>query len=421
MSAMTARAGRLLLAAIVSAAVGGCGGASQNAAVTIVVPWDAGSPEYAAFLAVVRPFEQEHHVQVIAESSRAPVQQLDADLAAGDLPDVVDLPNPAEVYQYKRRGLKPLAIDLGGYDQPWRGLAELGTHTVYAVPVKADVKSLLWFREGPAPASWTALRALSRHGTPWCLGLASGSASGWPGTDWVADVMLSRYGAAAYTSWLGGQLPWTSADVRYAWNTWGQLMRGGAAITGGAKAALRTAFNDAPDEIGSGQCQLEHGALSALGLSQKSVGGYDYTRFPSVTGAPSAPILVSGDFMAMFTSNPNAEELLAYLASSQAQKRWVKQPGAFAFSASQAVTPADYPTAVQRKIASGFELASGTMMCFGAGDMMGPDMANAFEQAVLDYINNPATLLTLLTGMQQTQAGAGPSPPPLARSACARP
>lgn len=421
MSAMTARAARLLLAVIVSAAVAGCGGTSQNAAVTIVVPWDAGSPEYAAFLAVVGPFEHQHHVQVIPESSRAPVQQLDADLAANDPPDVVDLPNPAEVYQYEGKGLKPLAIGLGGYDQPWRGLAELGTHTVYAVPVKADVKSLLWFREGSAPAGWAALRNLSSRGTPWCLGLASGSASGWPGTDWVADIMLSRYDAAAYTSWLGGQIPWTSGDVRYAWNTWGQLMRGGAAITGGAKAALQTAFNDAQDEIGSGKCQLEHGALSATGLSQQSVAGFGYTPFPSITGAPSAPILVSGDFMAMFTNNPAAAELLAYLASSQAQKRWVRQPGAFAFSASQAVTPDDYRTAVQRKIASLFDLANGTTMCFGAGDMMGPDMANAFEQAVLDYINNPATLLTLLKGMQQTQAGAGPSPAPLARSACARP
>jgi alpha-glucoside transport system substrate-binding protein len=26
--------------------------------------------------------------------------------------------------------------------------------------------------------------------TPWCIGLGSGAATGWPATDWVEDIML---------------------------------------------------------------------------------------------------------------------------------------------------------------------------------------------------------------------------------------
>lgn len=417
MSAVTARAARILAALIVAAAgAAGCAGSSQPPTVIVVVPWSQGTAEYKAFLTVVKHWKLARSVKVTPESSRAPVQQLDADLAAKVPPDLVDLPNPVTVLHYKGNHLKPLGVDLSSYDQPWRGLAELGTGTVYSVPVKADVKSLLWFRAGSPPGTWAGLQQLSRHGTPWCLGLASGSASGWPGADWVADILLSRYEAATYQSWLGGQLPWTSPEVTYAWNAWGQLMRGGAAVHGGAKGALQTAFDNYPAEIASRTCEFEHGALSATGLP--SVDGYDYARFPSISGKP-APVLVSGDFFARFTNNKNAASLLAYLASPAAQKLWVNQPGGYAFSASQAVPPDAYKTRVQREIAGLLQPASGTMLCFGAGDMLQSDVSTAFDQAVLDYVNNPAVLRALLTGIQQTQVGAHPSP--LARSACARP
>jgi alpha-glucoside transport system substrate-binding protein len=419
MSSATARATCCLLALSLCAAAAGCAGTSRGDAVTILVPWGTKTPEYNAFISVVTPFEQKNHVQFTVESSRAATQQLDADLAAHDLPDLVDLPSPAAVDQYKSE-LKPLTIDLSSYDQPWRGLGELGTGTVYAVPVKADVKSLIWYRTSilrSPPTSWTALENLSRHGTPWCLGLASGSTSGWPGADWVADILLSRYHATAYENWLDGQLRWTSADVKYAWNTWGELMRDGAGINGGAAAALQTEFNDAQDEIASGGCELQHGALSATGLTSTS--GYDYVPFPSISGAAS-PILVSGDFMGLFTDNPNARRLLAYLATAQAQTAWV-QHGGYAFSADQAVKPLAYPRGVQQQIAGLFQPTHSSMLCFSAEDMMQPDMTTAFEQAVLDYVDSPVHLQTLLNGMQHTQQGVGSSPQVLATRACAKP
>ena len=110
-------------------------------------------------------------------------------------------------------------------------------------------------------------------------------------------------------------------------------------------------FNDT--KPASGNCELQHGALSATGLT--STVGYGYKQFPSISGAAS-PILVSGDFMGLFKNNPDAEELLAYLASSWAQRRWVHQPGGYAFSADRAVNSSAYRTRVQRQIAKQFLL-----------------------------------------------------------------
>ena len=245
MSRAMARAARCLLALSLCAAGAGCAAAPRDDTVTILVPWSGA--EYKAFISVIKPFERQSGVQVFVESSRALTQQLTADLAAP--PDLVDLPSPAVAdYYFQKKDLKPLTVNLSSYDQPWQGLAELGTGKVYVVPVKVDVKSLIWYKTGqPPPATWAALESLSGHGTPWCLGLASGATSGWPGADWVADILLSTYGATAYQDWLDGEPRpgWTSAHVENAWNTWGDLMRKDAGINGGAKTALQTAFNNA--------------------------------------------------------------------------------------------------------------------------------------------------------------------------------
>ena len=410
----------LLLALGLGAACAACGGQARSQAVTIMVPWAEGTGEYQAFAAVMEEFEHETGIDVRPEITRAVPQQLDADLSAGNPPDLVDLPSPGAVEQYEaERRLRPLTVDLSSYDQPWRGLAESARGTVYAVPVKADVKSLIWYDTSAVtspPASWKALENLSGRGTPWCLGLASRSTSGWPGADWVADLLLSRYQAGDYERWLAGRLPWTSSEVKSAWQAWGSLMRYGAAVAGGRKGALFTGFDQAAQGMAAGQCQLEHGALSATGLT--STAGYDYVVLPAEAGA-AAPVMVSGDFMALFTGNPDARRFLAFLASGKAQALWVRQAGGHAFSADSAVPPSAYPPGPQQKIAALLQPSAGTALCFDAGDMMVPDMSTAFQQAALEYINDRGTLDDLLAGLQKTQRGAGSSPG--AKLACAQP
>ena len=435
MRTSVARLARILPALGLCAVSAGCGGSPQNAAVSVIVPWAAGSNEYSAFQAVIKPFEDQEHVQVILQSTQAVTQQLDADLAAGDRPDVVDLPSPAAVRQYEKPGdLRPLhGISLSSYDEPWRSLAE-SEGTLYAVPVKADVKSLIWYNEGilpSPPTTWAELQDLSRQGTPWCLGLASGPTSGWPGDDWVADILLSMSGnnVDRYVDWLGGQLAWTSSQVRDAWQTWGALMRYGAAVYGGAlgapgalktaPGALKTAYNSSMFErlMTTGQCELERGALAATGLTPAA--GNNFTLFPPISGTIS-PLLVSGDFMGQFSANPNATALLRYLASPKAQSVWVKQPAGYAFSAdNDTAVSSSYPEGVQRQIAGLLKPGAGRELCFSAEDMMTPDMSAAFSQAILDYTDDPGSLTKLLHGLQTTQQAAGSSR--VAQLACAHP
>ena len=59
------------------------------------------------------------------------------------------------------------------------------------------------------PQTWDELLALADQivadgGIPWCIGIESGGATGWPATDWVEDVMLRTAGAEKYDQWVAG-------------------------------------------------------------------------------------------------------------------------------------------------------------------------------------------------------------------------
>ena len=403
----------VVLAAAVCACSSSAGGSGS---VSIMVAFPQG-PELQAFETVIDAFEQRYGITVNVETTRALSQELGADLQEDDPPDVAALPSIGAVRQYAESGkLKPLGnlVTLTDYGPLWSGLMRSGPGgtTVYAAPVKVDVKSLIW--DDPAvfrahgyavPATWAQLLALEKSieaggGSPFCLGMKSPPTSGWPGTDWIADILLSRYGPGTYQAWVNGTLPWTSAPVEQSWLTWGQLIGGDRAVYGGSRGALTTYVDhDHPDAAG---CYLEHGTLvdetfpwidSKQRLPEKPQlkfgTDYDFFPFPSAGSARPAPIQVSGDFIGMFKDTPQARALIGYLLSTAGQKKWVESPGSDGFSADTKVPLAAYDDddPAMRPIAA---LLQKGELCFGAADAMPPNLEAAFEQAILEYLADPS-------------------------------
>jgi len=393
------------------AAAAGCGSGPQADSVTIMVPWSG--TEFSTFYqGVIKPFEDKSGIHVDVEVTRAQDLQLNAAVAAGNPPDLAVLPSVGEVDQYaNEKVLRQLGIDPDAYAKPFRGLMMV-KGKVYAVPVKADVKSLIWydpnFMHG-APTTLRALAALSaRKSTHWCLGLASGPTSGWPGADWIADILLVKLGAGGFRAWLTGKLPWTAPQVMDAWTTWKSLVRDSlpraSLIDFGSAAAGIAASPPA--------CSLAHGALSAMDFpSHLSEGkNYDYVAF-----SPGSPLQVSADFVGLFAAhNPSATVLLTYLSGKGAQTAWVNAVGSDAFSADNGVQPADYPKGIRRNIAKLLRQNSGHTLCFSAADTMKPDLSAAFYQAVMDYANGSRSLTQIGQGLDTIQKAVGSSPVPAA-------
>lgn len=426
---MTRRCAVLGVAAVLVVHFGlsGCAAGTGPDVVSVLGPWTG--DEQTAFQRVLDGFTRETGIEVRYQGTRAQNQVLRGDLQQGTPPDVAVLSNPAELARYAHSGeLKPLddvlgAEAAGAYSPQWLRLQRLGGTAMYAVAVKADLKSIVWYSPKtftqPEPATWEQLVATGQRlaaggQRPWCLGMGAPPNSGFPGTDWIEDILLHRAGPAAYRAWAAGRLAWTDAGVRDAWQSWGTLVLAPDAVRGGSTAALLTSFADAGKAMFTEPpgCALEHLGSFAIGgyTAVRRPGGppapdRDFRFFPFPGSGTTGPSEVAADLAGMFHDTPAARRLMTYLAGEPGQRIWPS--GGTTFSVDQRLVDQDvYRGDVGKRIAR--TLARGTDLCFDASDLMPSAMSSAFYQAVLEYLAHPGRLDTLLGDLEQVRRSIGP-------------
>ncbi|WP_328953469.1 ABC transporter substrate-binding protein [Kitasatospora purpeofusca] len=432
---------RLLLVLTLLAASASClGGSSGRRVLVIMTPWTA-EAEKNSFQAVLTAFEARTGITVRASPTRALDQVLRTAVQQREEPDLAVMANPGALRSYAQQGYLvrldrfqdketgSRLVDLlkSDYGPPWSLAGEDVNGDPYAVMVKASVKSLVWYApqrlSAQPPDSWADLvgvgqSIVQRGGTPWCLALADPPNSGWPGTDWIEDILLHRSGANTYTDWVNGKLKWNESEVEEAWRAWDQIVTAPGAIHGGPLTALLTGYGEGAYPLFTAPpgCYLTHGAPVAPdpAAPTEPVPGrdYDFVPFPEFRPTPTPAYEVSGDLVAMFRDSPEAEKFMAFLASQQAQEIWPGRQPESAFSADRAVTTrlaSGYATgSVTRRI--GELLTSSATLCFDASDSMPSAMAAAFNHAVVDYLNDPTRLRTILAELEKVRADVYPQP-----------
>jgi len=432
-----ARIGLVGLVAAVLVASTACGTDSSGDTVTVLASWTGAEGD--AFQKVLDRFTAETGIEVTYQGTRGLDQVLSSDVQRGTPPDVA-LPSPGELVKYVRSGeLRPVDGILGqnpeqAYSEQWLQLQRAGTPQMYAVAVKADLKSIVWYNPanfpGAKPQTWDELVAAGRERAasgqaPWCVGMGSPPTSGWPGTDWIEDILLHQSGSEVYQRWTAGELPWTSDEVRRAWTTWGEIVHEPGVVRGGATAALLTDFGDAgkPMFAEPQGCAMEHQAsfmmsayqgFARAGGSPVPVEDFDFFPFPGFGGGDPAsrPSVVSADLAVMFNDTAPARELMKYLASERGQRVWPSIRGGSAFSVNKRLLKARSPEEevyrdpVSKRIAE--TLTSAGTLCFDASDLMPATTRNAFYRAVLEYLGNPDRLDGLLTDLEQVRIGISP-------------
>jgi alpha-glucoside transport system substrate-binding protein len=434
----TGTAVRLLLALLLLAATAACGTgtATTGTTLTVLVPWEDQS-ELNAFKQVLGRFQDEYHITVRPTPTRALDQVLQTEVQRGDPPDLAVIPTPGTLSHYARQnsltpldGLtdhsvaRSLSTELRQRFGPqWYTLIEAGTQHPYAVVVKASVKSLLWYdprRLGQSvPGTSSQLTDLDgtlsrQRGTPWCLALADPPNSGWPGTDWIEDILLHQSGPRVYAQWVNGQLAWDSQPVVSAWQTWGRLAGDPAKVYGGASGALLTRYSDGdlPLFDRAGGCSLAHGALvpNGNGTPRLRPGhDYDFFPFPPNDAAAKPSYEVAGDLLTVFRDSSAADRFLSFMASTEAQRIWPQNQPDQAFSADREVTGQLRSTYAGDRVAARIDqmlTSPDATLCFDASDSMPETMAAAFDRAVLAYLQNPDQLPALLGQLDQVRAGA---------------
>ncbi|WP_246567255.1 hypothetical protein [Streptomyces flaveus] len=216
------------------------------------------------------------------------------------------------------------------------------------------------------------------------MGMGDDGPSGWPGSDWIEDLLLQREGPEVYERWVRGQLPWDSEEVQGAWQAWGNLLTPGD--KGLAKRALITDHRGPTDGngllFGKDACMLEHqGSFAPFFYSENSDKDVDFTD--SAELLPGGPYRVkahevTGDFAALFSDSGRARNLLRELASESRQRDWADSAGVF--SANNKVRPGD--GGVEHEIADRLT-SKDTARCLDASDVMLPAVRDAFYEAIL--------------------------------------
>jgi alpha-glucoside transport system substrate-binding protein len=397
--------------------------------VSVIAVW--GGAELESFRAMVAPWEERTGATMQYEGTRDLNAVLITRIEGGNPPDIAGVPGPGQLVEFAREGqMVPLSefmdVDELGelYDESWLELASYEDE-LYGIFMKATVKSLVWYRPDvfeeagyEVPETWDELIALSDQivadgGTPWCIGLESGAASGWPATDWIEDIMLRTAGPDVYDQWWQHEIAWTDEAVQNAWEMFGTIATNEQYVEGGTVGVLATNFGESPypmfdDPPG---CYMHRQASFITDFIQEQFPdlepGEDYTFFPFPEIEPEygVPALSAGDLMGMFNDTPAARSLMEWLASAEAQEIWAERGGFL--SANREVSPDVYPDVIHRQMAEILQEAE--VVRFDASDLMPIAVNDAFWGGALQFIQNPDNLPTILENIEQTAQEAYPN------------
>lgn len=317
------------------------------------------------------PFEKCTGATIKYEGSRDFESQLPVRLKAGNAPDIAYIPQPGL--------LQTLVQDYPGKVYPAGDLASKNVDTYYApewktygsvdgkfyaVPVGANVKSFVWYSPSKfaekgytVPTTWDEMMTLTAKiaadnpdgkAKPWCAGIESGTATGWPATDWVEDVMLRLNGPDVYDQWVSHKIPFNDPKVVAAINKVGDILKDPKYVNGGlgdVKSIATTPFTDAGLPVVDGTCYMHRQAsFYQANWDEGTTVGEDgdvWAFYLPSMSADIKPVLGGGEFAAAFSDRPEVQAFQAYLASPEWSNEKAKDtPNGGWLSANKKLDPA---------------------------------------------------------------------------------
>lgn len=362
---------------------------------------------------VLAYFSEATGVDLTYSSSENYEQQIVIDTQAGSPPNIAVLPQPGLIQDLASKGLlAPLGEDAAdfvrenyGAGQSW---VDLGTYVgqdgqaqFYGFPYKADLKSLVWyvpenFEEAgyEVPTTWDELMALQKQivedgGTPWCIGLGSGGATGWPATDWVEDIMLRTQPPEVYDQWTSNAIPFTDERVVAAMKIFADIATTDANVSGGRAAVAATDFRDSPKGLFDipPKCYMHRQAsfISSFFPDGTELGvDADFFYLPEMADRNlGKPVLGGGTLFTITKDSEAARAFIAFLQTPLAHELWMAQSGFL--TPLKTANPEAYANDALRK--QGEILVDADTFRFDGSDLMpGKIGAGAFWTGMIDLV-----------------------------------
>ena len=261
------------------------------------------------------------------------------------------------------------------------------------------MKSLVWYIPEnfedfgyDVPETMEELKALSETmiedgETPWCIGLGSGGATGWPATDWVEDLMLRTQAPEVYDQWVANEIPFDAPEVVAAIEEFGAFIQDDM-VAGGMNAVASSDFRDSPKGLFDipAQCMMHRQAsfIPAFFPEGTEVGtDVDFFYFPAYEEKDlGTPVLGAGTMWTITNENQAAHDLIAFLQTPEAHEIWMGLSGFL--TPHTGVDPEAFASDNQRRMNE--ILLDATTFRFDASDLMpGGVGAGSFWTGMVDF------------------------------------
>jgi len=385
------------------------GSAAAGSTITVMSLW--GGSEQDSFQKVLDAFKAKTGVTANFESQRTNYSTiLQTRISGGNPPDVAIIPGIGFLRQFARQNslkkVSDVGVDLnaikGNYPP---GILEIGQvdGTQYAIMVKFNSKSTMWFRPDrfktlgvTAPTDFAGFTKLlgdiKAKGTA-PMGLGAGDS--WTLTDWFENIYAKQAGPDKYDQLFSGKLAWTDASVATAVDTMKQAIKEDY-VAGGITAALGRTFTDAIGQTfaanGPAAIYYEGGFVGGIATGQTNTSlkvgeTIDWFDFPAINN--NKTVTIGGDVIAAFTTKPGVKEFLNYMTTADSGAVWAGT-GAI-ISPIKSVPASAYPNdlakreAAQVANASAVRFDGSDLLPSGGGDQLGAALQTAIQNKTVDW------------------------------------
>ena len=364
------------------------------------------------------PFEECTGVTVEYEGSREFEAQLLVRIQAGNAPDIAYLPQPGllkTIVQDFPDAIVPAPDAVNAnvdefFTESWKEYGSVDG-TFYAAPLGANAKSFVWYSPAmfedagyEVPETWDEMMDLSQQivddgAMPWCAGVESGDATGWPATDWIEDVVLRTAGPEVYDQWYTHEIPFNDPQIVDAFDTAGEILKNDEFVNaglGGVDSIATTPWTDAGFPILDGTCWM-HRAANFYATqwpegTEVAEDGDVYAFYLPTNQTDIKPVLGGAEFVAAFDDRPEVQAFQAYLSSADwANAKAKSTPMGGWVSANNGLDPENLATDFDKLSA---EILSNpdSVIRFDASDLMPGEVgAGTFWTGMVNWVTGSST------------------------------
>ncbi|MBH0130123.1 ABC transporter substrate-binding protein [Salinibacterium sp. NK8237] len=369
-------------------------------------------------------WEEANDIDIQYESSKEFEAQISIRAQGGNAPDIAIFPQPGLLAdlasrEYIQPAPEGVAANVAEYwSEDWAAYGTTGD-TLYGAPLMASVKGFIWYSPSQfaewgveVPETWDELLALTQTiadetGTaPWCAGFGSDAATGWPGTDWVEDLVLREAGPDVYDQWVSHEIPFSDPAIVSAFDSVGDILLNPDYVNAGfgdVKSINSTPFGDPARALGDGTCALHHQASFFDGFIQdpkngNATVGPDADIWAFVTPSAEAggnAVTGGGEIVGAFSNDEDTIAVQEYLSSAEWANTRVALGGVI--SANNGLDPASASSPILQEAITILQDPDTTFR-FDASDLMpGVVGAGSFWTGMVDWVNGKSTEEVLST------------------------